>query len=153
MENSPDQVFVLPGESAEKNRDSIALFGRKRSLHWPVEVSGLVETSDLAQARPLGSQSLLDFYVVFNLNEMGRHYLPPAYGMLTGCEVRKQKARSLLGRRSSIAGAPSNEHSRPFIRRLKRIRNSYRSPQEVRCLRRRESFSNTSRGAALSNKK
>ena len=68
-----DQILVLPGEAAKKNRDFAALLCRKRALHRPVEVSGLVEAGDLAQAYALRFQTLLDLEVVFNLNELRCH--------------------------------------------------------------------------------
>jgi hypothetical protein len=43
-----------------------------------MEMCGLVQTSDLAQAHAFGFQALLDFLVSVDLHE-SRHYLPPAY--------------------------------------------------------------------------
>jgi hypothetical protein len=46
-----------------------------------VEVRGSVQASDLAQADALGVEALFDLQVIFNLDELGRHDLPPAYAM------------------------------------------------------------------------
>jgi hypothetical protein len=43
-----------------------------------VEVGWLVKSGNLPQAHALGFQSLLDFRVVFNLDEIRRHWVPPA---------------------------------------------------------------------------
>ena len=46
----------------------------KRPLYGTMEMFGLIEASNLAQARTLGFQTLLDFRIAFNLDEI----LPPA---------------------------------------------------------------------------
>ena len=73
LKDGADQVFVLPGEAAEQDGHLVALFGGKCSLHWPVKVGGLVEPGDFAQARAFGFESLLDFRIIFDVNEIGRH--------------------------------------------------------------------------------
>jgi hypothetical protein len=42
-------------------------------------VFGLVQASDLAQASAFRLQTLLNFIFFFNLNEISRHSLPPAF--------------------------------------------------------------------------
>jgi hypothetical protein len=39
---------------------------------------GLIKPGDLAQPGALRFQPLPDFLVIFDLNEIRRHYLPPA---------------------------------------------------------------------------
>jgi len=70
---------MLPGKTSKQNRDAIALFGGERPFYGAMEMCGLVQTSDLAQLAALGLQALLDFLIVIDLYEIGRHYLPPAY--------------------------------------------------------------------------
>jgi hypothetical protein len=55
------------------------LFGGKGPLYRAVKVFGLVQASDLAQASAFRLQTLLNFIFFFNLNEISRHSLPPAF--------------------------------------------------------------------------
>jgi hypothetical protein len=50
-----------------------ALLGCESALDGTVKVLGLVESSDLAQARALSLNALLDVGVIFNLDEIRRH--------------------------------------------------------------------------------
>ena len=53
LEHGPNQVFMLPGESAEQNRDTTTLIGCESPLDRTMEMRGLVESRNLAQARAL----------------------------------------------------------------------------------------------------
>src|SRR5437867_13056799 len=64
LEDGANQVFVLPGETAEQNGDLVPLFGGKCALHRPVEVRGLIKAGDLAQSGTLSLQALLDFFKI-----------------------------------------------------------------------------------------
>jgi len=73
LEDSADQILVLPGEATEQNRDATALFGRERSFDRPMEMCRLVESGNLTQARAFCFQALLDFRTIFYLDEVRRH--------------------------------------------------------------------------------
>ena len=75
MKDGADQVFMLPGKAAEQNRGMRALLGREGALHWAVKVFGLVESGNLAQARALGIEALLDFGIILNLDEIRRRHI------------------------------------------------------------------------------
>jgi hypothetical protein len=64
---------VLPCEPAKQNRNAVPLFGSEGALHGAMEVSGLIESGNFPQAHALCFQSLLDFRVIFNLDEIRRH--------------------------------------------------------------------------------
>jgi hypothetical protein len=49
------------------------LLGCEGALHWTMKVFGLVESSNLAQARAFCLEALLDFDIIFNVNEIRRH--------------------------------------------------------------------------------
>ena len=53
LEHGPNQVFMLPGESAEQNRDTTTLIGCESPLDRTMEMRGLVESRNLAQASAL----------------------------------------------------------------------------------------------------
>ena len=59
-----------------------ALFGGEGALHRTVEMFGLVEAGDFAQPGAFCRQALFDFLIVLDFNEIGRHYLPPAYAVV-----------------------------------------------------------------------
>ncbi|MFZ0298755.1 MAG: hypothetical protein WAM13_10450 [Candidatus Sulfotelmatobacter sp.] len=82
LKDGTDQVFMLPGKAAKQNRDLIPFFGCERPLNGTVKMCGLVQTSDLAEPVALGLQALFDFFIIVDLNKIGRHYLPPAYAAL-----------------------------------------------------------------------
>ena len=46
-----------------------AFFRRERALHRAVEMVRLVEAGDLAQSHAFRRQPLLDFRIIFNLDE------------------------------------------------------------------------------------
>src|SRR5262249_27238092 len=48
LKNSADEVFVLPRKTTEEDGDVLALLGRKGALDRPMEMVGLIESSDLA---------------------------------------------------------------------------------------------------------
>jgi len=50
-----------------------------------VEVCGLIEASDLAQSDTLSLQALFHFVIFFDLDKIGRHYLPPAWDFENVC--------------------------------------------------------------------
>src|SRR5207302_11144513 len=79
LEDGANQVFMLPRETAEHNGDLVPLFCGKCAFHRPVEVRGLIKAGDLAQSGTLSLQALLDFFIFFDLDKIGRHYLPPAW--------------------------------------------------------------------------
>jgi hypothetical protein len=41
---------MLPCEAAEQNRHLLTLFSRESALDWPMKMSWMIETGDLAQA-------------------------------------------------------------------------------------------------------
>src|SRR5580704_15353312 len=90
LKDGADQIFVLPGEATKQNGDLVSLLGGKRTLHRAVEMVGRVQAGDLAQAHAFGGQSLFNLGIVFNLNQVSSHYLPPADGVLTGCNERTE---------------------------------------------------------------
>ena len=73
LEHRADQVLVLPCKAAKQNGDLAALVGGKGPLDRAVEVGGLVKSGNLAQAHAFSFQALLDFRVIFNLDEIRRH--------------------------------------------------------------------------------
>src|SRR2546425_4073543 len=85
LEDGANQVFVLPSETAEQDRNFIAFLCSKRPLDGPMKVLGLIESGDLAQSGTLSLQALLDFVVFFDLDKIGRHYLPPALDFENVC--------------------------------------------------------------------
>jgi hypothetical protein len=50
LEYGTDEVFVLPREAAEQNGYLLALFSRESAFHWPMKMTWLIKTGDLAQA-------------------------------------------------------------------------------------------------------
>ena len=82
---------MFPGETSKQDRDLAAFFSSKRALYRAVEMIALVETGNLSQPHPLRFQALLDFFVFLNLNEIRRHYLPPA-GSVSNvrCDIGKK---------------------------------------------------------------
>ena len=50
-----------------------ALLGREGALHGAMKMLGLVKPGYFAQAGALGFQALLDFGIILNLDEIGRH--------------------------------------------------------------------------------
>ena len=73
LEDGTDQVFVLPSEAAEQDGDVLALLRCEGTLDGPMKMSGLVEASNLPQARAFRRQPLFDLGIVFNLDEIRRH--------------------------------------------------------------------------------
>ena len=73
LKHSADQILMLPGKAAEQNRDPVALLGSESAFYGAMEMSGLIESGNLAQAHALGFQPALDFRIVFNLDEIRRH--------------------------------------------------------------------------------
>ena len=73
LEDGANQVLMFPGEAAEKNRYLIALFGGEGALYGTMEMVGLIEPCDFAQPHAFRFQALLDFGVIFNLDEIRRH--------------------------------------------------------------------------------
>jgi hypothetical protein len=61
LEYRANQIFVFPGEAAEKNRHTATFFCRKRSLDRTMEVCRLVKSGNLPQAHAFCFQALLDF--------------------------------------------------------------------------------------------
>ena len=61
LEYRANQIFVFPGEAAEKDRHAATFFCRKRSLDWAVEVGRMVKSGNLPQAHAFCFQALLDF--------------------------------------------------------------------------------------------
>jgi hypothetical protein len=86
---------MLPSKAAKQNRDLIPFLGRKRPFDGTVKMCGLVQTSDLAEPVALGLQALLDFFVIVDLNKIGRHYLPPAYAVFWGFGKRTRTDQRL----------------------------------------------------------
>ena len=54
LEDSANQVFVLPCEASKQNCGTGPLVSRERPFHRTMEVRGLVESGNLAQAGALG---------------------------------------------------------------------------------------------------
>ena len=50
LEDRADQVFMLPCEATEQNSHLLTLFSRESALDWPMKMSWMIETGDLAQA-------------------------------------------------------------------------------------------------------
>jgi hypothetical protein len=50
-----------------------SLLSREGPLHWTMKMFGLVESGYFAQTGALGFQTLFDFGIVFNLDEIRRH--------------------------------------------------------------------------------
>ena len=73
LEDRTNQILVLPGEAAKQDCRMRSLVRGKRPLYGTMEMFGLIEASNLAQARTLGFQTLLDFRIVFDLDEIRRH--------------------------------------------------------------------------------
>ena len=135
LEDGANQVFVLPGETAEQNGDLVPLFGGKCALHRPVEVRGLIKAGDLAQSGTLSLQALLDFFIFFDLDKIGRHYLPPAWDfenvfwmkLATGRPPGSGGQGCSLRRKLEVA--PKREQAGETSRR---IRNSFELGKECR---------------------
>ena len=73
LEHGANQILVLPGKAAEQDRHLAAFFSGKCALHRTVEVCWLVKPGNFPQAHALGFKALLDFRVIFNLDEIRRH--------------------------------------------------------------------------------
>src|SRR5205807_7471577 len=73
LEDGANQIFVLPGKAAEQNRHPAALVGCERPLYRTMEVLGLVQSGNLAQAGPLGFYASLDLRVILHLDDIRRH--------------------------------------------------------------------------------
>jgi hypothetical protein len=78
LKNGSNQILMFPCESAKQYGDSISLLCLEGPLYGPMEVSGLIQTGDLAQPVAFRLQALFDFFVAIDLYEMSCHYLPPA---------------------------------------------------------------------------
>ncbi len=74
LKHGPNQIFVLPGETAEKNRDPAALFGCESAFNRTMKVRGLIKSCNLPQACALCRKPLFDFRVILNVNELCRHF-------------------------------------------------------------------------------
>jgi hypothetical protein len=86
---------VLPGKASKQNCDPVTLLGLERPFHRSMEMCGLVETGNLAQSPALGLQTLFDFFIVIDLHEISRHYLPPAYAVLVNFGLETLKTETL----------------------------------------------------------
>ena len=64
---------MLPGEPPKQDGGVRSLIGSECALHRSMEMGGLIEPGNLAQAGALGFQTLLDFGVVLNGYEMSCH--------------------------------------------------------------------------------
>jgi hypothetical protein len=73
LEDGANQVLMLPGEAAKQDCSAGTLVARKSAFNRTMEMRGLVEPGNLAQASALGLQSLFDFTVIFNLDKIRRH--------------------------------------------------------------------------------
>ncbi len=75
LEDRANQILVLPGEASEQDRHAAAFFCRKSALDRAVEMCRPVKSGNLPQAHTLRFQSLLDFRIIFNLDEIRRHWI------------------------------------------------------------------------------
>jgi hypothetical protein len=73
LEDRANQVLVLPGKASKQNRDAVPLFRGERPLHWTMEMCGLIKACDLTQAHAFGFETLLNFRVILNADEIRRH--------------------------------------------------------------------------------
>ena len=64
---------MFPGEAAEQDSDVLALLCREGKLDRTMKVIGLVKAGDPTQAHAFCGQSLFDFSVPLNLDEIRRH--------------------------------------------------------------------------------
>src|SRR5262249_22486365 len=81
LEDRPNQVLVLPGESAEQDRGMGALIRGKRPLDRAVKMLRLLESRKLAQARAFSFEASFYITFAFNLDEIRRHYVSSGGGL------------------------------------------------------------------------
>src|SRR6266699_1986170 len=100
-----------------------------------MEVFRLIEASDLAQSGTLSLQALFDFVIFFDLDKIGRHYLPPAWDFENVCWMKWATGRPPgsgwqgYSLRRELEVAPKREQAGETSRR---IRNSFELGKECR---------------------
>ena len=69
---------MFPSEAAEQDSDVLALLRREGTFDRAMKVGGRVQARDLTEVHAFGGQSLFDFSVALNMDEIRRHVCPAA---------------------------------------------------------------------------
>src|SRR5262249_38442272 len=77
LEDGADQVFVLPGKTTKQDGDVATLLRRECPLDGAMEVRGLIQPREFAQADSFRFQTLLNFVIQLDVYQLRRHAIPP----------------------------------------------------------------------------